>query len=68
MTGKDKAQRPDGCPFDAYGHRNKEFLESLTCGNCPLTSMNCEFKGYANLENLSEGLRKGQGIQVVSRC
>jgi len=39
----ERTRRPQGCPFDAYG-ADKMFLELLTCENCPVVPLLCEYK------------------------
>ena len=35
--------RPEGCYFDIYG-AEEELLRTLTCDNCPLSPLNCQYK------------------------
>ena len=48
--------RPKGCFFDVYG-ADEEMLRTLTCENCPLPAMVCDFRGYAVIDQIAAGLR-----------
>ncbi len=54
-----KERRPDGCHFDAYG-ADEEFLRTLTCENCPLVSMVCDYKGEVALTRLARSMHDGE--------
>lgn len=61
---QEDTQRPKGCYFDVYGW-DEESLESLTCHNCPLPAMICDYKGWAVLQQIADRMRTTE-FTVVS--
>lgn len=62
------SERPPGCPFDAYGHSDKTFLDNLTCENCPISSSMCEYKEKVMFDSICRELRNSQApIRLVGR-
>jgi hypothetical protein len=55
--------RPKGCYFDVYGW-DEEKLETLTCKNCPLPAMVCDYKGLAVMEELAKKMTTSKVVVV----
>ncbi|HUV24281.1 MAG TPA: hypothetical protein VMW26_02505 [Methanomassiliicoccales archaeon] len=53
----DCEMRPKGCYFDMYG-AEKEMLDSLTCHNCPLPAMVCDYKSWPLLEDMAKRIMR----------
>jgi len=64
-TIEQKPERPKGCYFDVYGW-DEEKLKNLTCKNCPLPAMVCDYKGWAVMEQIAERM-KSDRISIVSK-
>ncbi len=47
-----QTNRPFGCPFDAYG-ADEDTLRELTCDDCIVSSMVCEYRGQAAFVQLA---------------
>jgi hypothetical protein len=58
----DCEMRPKGCYFDMYG-AEREMLDSLTCRNCPLPAMVCDYKSWPLLEDMAKRIKK---LEVTS--
>ena len=62
---EESEKRPKGCYFDVYG-ADEEMLKTLTCQNCPLPAMICDFKGYAVLNDIAKRIKAMEELDVVS--
>ncbi|MGB9884207.1 MAG: hypothetical protein ACPLM9_02590 [Methanomassiliicoccales archaeon] len=58
-------KRPSGCFFDAYGYA-KPGNEELTCENCPLSPMICDYKGYSAIERLARIISGQSEVKIIS--
>lgn len=58
--------RPDGCPFEAYGS-SPEMLKNLTCENCIVSSMVCEYRGYAAVIDLAKKISPDKTMHITTQ-
>jgi len=58
--------RPDGCPFDAYG-AEEETLRNLTCENCLVSGMVCEYRGLVTLARLAKVVDQSEQMSIASK-
>lgn len=58
--------RPYGCTFDAYGAA-EDTLRNLTCENCLVSGMVCEYRGLATLLHLAKIVDQSGQLSIVSK-
>ncbi|MGD0057285.1 MAG: hypothetical protein ABSB83_05470 [Methanomassiliicoccales archaeon] len=61
-----ESMRPDGCTFDAYG-ADEETLRNLTCDNCLVSGMVCEYRGLATLVHLAKIVDRSGQMRIASK-
>jgi len=61
-----ESMRPEGCAFDAYG-ADEETLRNLTCDNCLISGMVCEYRGLATLSHLAKIVDRTGQMSITSK-
>jgi hypothetical protein len=56
MNSDERNGRPKGCYFDVYG-ADEEMLRTLTCENCPLPAMVCDFRNNPIMNKLASSIK-----------
>jgi len=56
MNSNERNGRPKGCYFDVYG-ADEEMLHTLTCENCPLPAMVCDFRNDSIMSKLASSTK-----------
>ncbi|MCQ5375004.1 MAG: hypothetical protein NO474_00165 [Methanomassiliicoccales archaeon] len=59
------SKRPFGCFFDVYGYSGTR-IEELTCDNCPISPMVCDYKGQTTINNLAKIISVQKNVKIIS--
>ncbi|MBC7108828.1 MAG: hypothetical protein H5T41_08625 [Methanomassiliicoccales archaeon] len=60
-----KSTRPFGCFFDVYGYPGT-MIEELTCDNCPISPMVCDYRGQTTINRLAEIISAQNNVKIIS--